>query len=279
MIRGRGVADAGPDFLIIGAMKSATGAIYKYLGKHPRVIDRQPKELHFFTDPDLYERGVGWYVERFREKATSTGATAVLIGDASPSYLLFRRTPARVRATFPQVRIIASLRDPTERAISHYHHQVARVGDETRSIEEAFDESGIEAAVGAIAAFESEGQRPEADGTWLTARYLLNGHYASLLEGWFEAFPASQILLVDYGRLASDPRGLMSEVHDFLGLPEHRLTDYTRVYANEYPPPPASVTRVLSRYYEPHNRELEARFGRRFAWLERRAESPGVRRR
>jgi len=268
MVPTQPVISPGPDFLIIGAMKSATSAIYSYLIQHPRVIDRQPKELHFFTKPHLYERGVDWYLERFREKETSVGADRLLIGEASPSYLLFREAPSRVRSVLPDVRIIVSLRDPTERAISHYHHRVAKVGDEDRGIEEAFGESEIRKALVAIRLFEDEGRRPESVSVWHTARYLLNGHYSTLLKNWFDVFPSEQILVLDYDSLKIDLQGFMDEVYEFLGLPRHVLTDLATVYANRYPPAPALVSRTLSRYYEPHNLELKSWLDRRLGWLQ-----------
>ncbi len=103
-----------PDFIIIGAMKAATSAIYEYLMQHPSVTHRLPKELHFFTLN--YDKGLDWYLSQFESSQGNNGNRDLLIGEASPSYLTSKETPKLIYQLFPDVKIIISLRNPTDRA-------------------------------------------------------------------------------------------------------------------------------------------------------------------
>lgn len=89
----------GPDFLIIGAMKAATSAIYKYLVQHPCVIQRQPKEVHFFSSN--FHRGLEWYLTQFQQQINQL-ERPLLAGDASPSYLVVPGIAKRVFSIIPQ---------------------------------------------------------------------------------------------------------------------------------------------------------------------------------
>ena len=235
------VEKLGPDFLIIGAMKAATSAIYDYLSHHPRVIRRYPKELHFFT---LYfDRGLDWYLSQFSPVRENLQGKPLLTGEASPTYLVDPEAPARVRKFFPNTKIIASLRNPTDRAISQYYHQVKRVQNEKRSIERAFSEAEL----------ANIGKKPVSS----TEHYIRNGLYAQHLKNWFEVFPKEQILVLDYHELETDPDRFVEKVFGFLGLQDFLLRDVQPVFQSNYPEPPPEVKQRLDEYFQPYNEELE----------------------
>ena len=182
-------SNMGPDFLVIGAMKAATSAIYSYLVQHPRVIRRAPKEINFFSYE--YEKGLDWYLSNFVAKQDLPKDKHFLIGDASPSYLNVKEVPQLVKEHFPNVKLIVSLRNPTERAISQYHHHVTRVGDERRSIEETFSRSEVEKAREVLPLIKGDKHRinQHIQKYGNTALYLLLGQYVSQLRNWLEFFP------------------------------------------------------------------------------------------
>ncbi len=108
-----------PTFLIIGAMRSGTTALTRYLRVHPQVFMPRKKELHFF---DLnFDRGLDWYAAWF---ADADGAQA--IGEASPTYMYFESAVVRMAEVLPDARLIAILRNPVDRAYSHYWWNRAR---------------------------------------------------------------------------------------------------------------------------------------------------------
>src|SRR5688500_17742284 len=113
-----------PSFLIIGAMKSGTSSVHRYLGQHPDVFTSQRKELDFFNRH--YDRGLHWYMRQFGPGVA---------GESSPNYMkahLWAETAGRIRKHVPDARLVCVLRNPIDRTLSHYLHSV-RQGRETRS--------------------------------------------------------------------------------------------------------------------------------------------------
>ena len=116
-----------PDFLVIGAQKSGTSSLFRYLDQHPQVRGSVPKEVHYFSGgftpaPDTYARGEGWYRAHFPKKAAM--GQGVRAFEATPLYLLHPLAAGRIHALMPAVKLVAVLRNPTDRALSHYFHNV-----------------------------------------------------------------------------------------------------------------------------------------------------------
>jgi hypothetical protein len=117
-----------PNLIIIGAMRSGTSALARYLGAHPEVFMARVKEVRFFDR--YYDRGVDWYEQHF------AGARAEkVVGEATPNYMYEECAIARMAQVVPKARLIAILRNPVDRAYSHYWHRRA-LGRETRTFEE-----------------------------------------------------------------------------------------------------------------------------------------------
>jgi Sulfotransferase domain len=122
-----------PDFLILGAQKAGTTALYAYLRRHPAITGPSWKEVSYFDRH--YARGEAWYRGNFPNRLR---ARDKLVGEASPSYLFHPLGPERARALVPEARLVALVRNPIDRALSHYHHEVA-LGRERLSFEEALE--------------------------------------------------------------------------------------------------------------------------------------------
>ena len=256
-----------PDFIAIGAMKGATSAIYDYVCRHPRVMKRKPKEIHFFSKSHVYDRGWNWYLSQFAMKQNVSADRETLIGEASPSYISDFDAPRKIIEAFPQVKIIASLRNPTDRAISHYYHQVKRVQDETRSIKEAFSELELAKSIKAMKLYGNDELALRREGNWATTRYLCNGLYAPMLQNWLNIFPPEQILILDYHQLETDPNQFIKKLFTFLDLQDELITDVRKVYANQYSNAPKEVVNRLTEYFYPYNRQLKELLPKTFNWL------------
>ena len=212
-----------PDFLILGAQKAGTTALYAYLRWHPAITGPSWKEVSFFDRH--YGRGVRWYRGHFPLRPRGR-----LVGEASPGYLFHPLAPERVRETVPGARLIVLLRDPVDRALSHYHHEVG-LGRERLSFEDAL-------------AAEEERTRGEEERMvrepsyfshpWWDYTYVARGRYAEQLERWFAVFGREQLLVVASEELAADPQAAYGRVLAFLGAPAHDLGDYPRVYEQSY---------------------------------------------
>src|SRR5690606_6491994 len=129
-----------PDFLVIGAMRAGTSSLYKYMGSHPAVIPSLRKEIKYFSS-EYNQKNESWYRCHFPtgldiRLLTSMRGTRIQTFEASPDYLLHPRAAARAAKLVPEAKIIVMLRNPVDRAFSHYQHMF-RLGLETLPFEEA----------------------------------------------------------------------------------------------------------------------------------------------
>lgn len=258
-------ARARPDFLVIGAQKSGTTSLHRYLIGHPRVCWANTKEVHFFND--AYTLGVPWYLAQFpwRWETRVAGrrrGERTAVGEATPEYLFHPRVPARVHAFDPRMRLIAVLRDPVDRAYSQYQMQVRKRG-ETRTFEELLDLEQVE--------LPRELERIAADPAYvspigLRRSYVSRGRYAEQFERWLRLFPREQLLILMSEELSADPPTTVARVADFLGLPPWELGDHRRWSCGSYEPMAEETRDRLARAFEPHNRRLEELLGRTFDW-------------
>lgn len=248
-----------PDFLVIGAQKSGTTSLFDHLAQHPRIRPSATKEIHYFDRE--YGRGERWYRGHFalQRQAHRSG---LVTGEATPAYLVFPPAAARAHQLVPRARLVAVVRDPVDRAYSHYQHEVAK-GFEHHSFEEALarEPQRLEAP---------SDRRPAGPESLSHAlehhSYLTRGQYAEQLERWLEHFPPEQLLVLAAEELYRDPPAAVARVVDHLGLPPHptgsRVARNTRSYA-----PMASTTRrLLERHYAPHNERLFRLLGTTFDW-------------
>ncbi len=193
-----------PDFLIGGAQKSGSTALHVLLGSHPEVYLARPQELDFFDRNDAYARGISWYQAHFK---SADGHRAV--GQTSTQYLYSGKAAARIGRDLPAVRLIFILRNPVDRAWSHYWHCV-KYGLETASF---------------AAARRLEGERLARGGDhrrWFS--YLDRGLYADQIERYLEHFPRARILVLLTEDLARRAGPVLDRCCRFLDL-EPRAAD------------------------------------------------------
>jgi hypothetical protein len=234
-----------------------------------------PKEVRYFHRN--YERGESWYRAQFPLRMQRLArrvrvGTWPVVGEASPIYLFDPRAAARVHAFDPGMKLIAVLRDPVERAYSHYHMQV-RWGYETVSFEEALDreEAGL----------DSELARLREDPPVYTdlvnrISYVARGRYAEQLERWLSYFRRDQLLVLLSEELFGDPASAMARVTRFLEIPMRHASDYPRlggVGVGDYTPMARATRERLARIFEPHNRRLEELLGLELRWTRPAVES------
>lgn len=247
-----------PDFLIIGAQKSGTTSLYDHLAQHPAVRPSATKEVHYFDRE--YARGQRWYRGHFALDARAR-RSGLVTGEATPAYLLFPLAPARARRLVPDARLVAVLRDPVDRAFSHYQHEVAK-GHEQCSFEEALDREAARLA--------AEEDRQGGGGVLGHAlehhSYLTRGRYAEQLERWLEHFAAEQLLVLAAEELYGDPTAAVARVVEHLRLPQHRTGSHVARNTRSYTPMSATTRRRLQRYYAPHNERLFRLLGTSFDW-------------
>jgi hypothetical protein len=246
-----------PDFLVLGAQKAGTTALYAYLRRHPAITGPSWKEVSFFDRH--WARGESWYRGNFPNLARTRGK---LVGEASPSYVFHPLAPERVEALIPDARLVVLVRNPLDRALSHYNHEVA-LGREPLSFEDALD-AEEERLGGEVERMEGDPRYFSRE--WWSHTYKARGRYAEQLERWLAVFPREQLLVLPSEDLGGEPEQAHAEVLAFLGAAPHRLDSYPRVYERQYEPMSASTRERLAVEFEEPNRWLYELLGRDLGW-------------
>ena len=268
-----------PSFLIIGAQRAGTTTLWTYLRRHPDIVGPRtadasvfwPKELHFFDEN--YWRGVDWYRAFFplaaRQRALRLVGRDVVCGEGTPYYMFHPAVPERVAATLPDVRLVALLRNPVERAYSHYQLMV-KTGRENLTFEEA-----IAAEPERLAGLEEElaKVKPGVDGQGNRRHrhhrhhaYVGRGLYAEQLERWLAHFPREQLLVLRAEDFQARPDEVYERVFSFLGVRPRPVRDYEpRNVASYAPIEPELRARLEERFAQP-NARLAGLLGGDFSW-------------
>jgi hypothetical protein len=254
-----------PDFIVIGTQKGGTTALYAHLRDHPQVLPCAAKEVHFF---DLqFARGEGWYRRCFLApdelpRSLRPQGADLIDGEASPYYLFHPHVGERIARTTPGAKLIVLLRDPVDRAYSHFQHNV-RKGRETLSFADALKR---EAAV-----LPAEQALMEADPDRISQihqhySYAARGRYAEQLERYFRHFAREQMLILKSEDFFARPAEVYSEVLQFLGIGERRLEAARVPNAGGYAREQSADRQALRNEFSTDNRRLYALIGRDFGW-------------
>jgi len=254
-----------PDYIIIGTQRAGTTSLYKYLVRHPAIAHALTKELRFF---DLhYERGFGWYRSRFpsarhRERLRRAKDLSMIVGESSPDYLFHPYAPGRIARALPDVKLVVLLRNPVDRAYSHYWHQAAR-GFEPLGFEEAIEREPERLA--------GELERMLEDERYVSYErhhhsYLSRGVYVDQLRTWFDLFAREQFLILRSEDLFVDPPAVYRQVLEFLGAPPWELREYETFNAFSLGSTNSARRARLVEHFRPHNARLADLLGRDPGW-------------
>lgn len=194
-----------PTFIGVGAQKCASTWLYEILKEHPQVCVGEEKEIDYFSFH--FDHGHQWYERQFEPCADRP-----CIGEISPSYFCEPAVPERLARYAPTARILLSLRDPVQRALSNHRHEV-RVGHFS----------------GGDLSFEA--------GLANNPMYVEQSRYATHLKRWLQYFPREQILVVLMDDIDKDPLAVARAVYGFLGIdanyiPEGLSKRFNRSFAN-----------------------------------------------
>jgi len=243
------------DYLIIGIGKAGTSSLAHYLGQHPQIVNPHKKELLFFNQN--FACGLDWYLAQF--PPISFSKKTFLTGEATPWYLATLGAEERVFSMFPMIKLIAILRDPVARAISHYYMHL-KMGLEHRSLENAIaDEMAILGDAASLAQV--------SETYWKTERgYLWYSLYLPFLESWMSRFPKEQFLILNSEDLYNAPSNTLSRVFEFLNIPDFELISYSKLNLGSYKQVDDHSQKTLFDFFYVHNQKLEAYLGMEFGW-------------
>lgn len=184
-----------PEFLVIGAMKAGTSSLHRYLDQHPEIFVTRRKEINFFNSG--YKSGLNAYSVHFAEAGDR------IAGESSVNYLKAHKWPGtaeRVYATLPNVRLICVLRDPVDRILSHYLHNVHN-GREKRRISDAIAEDG---------------------------NLVLSSRYAYQLDQYLANYDRDHVGVIATDDLQCKPQRTLETIFRFLGVAESVQVDTSR---------------------------------------------------
>ena len=181
-----------PDFLCVGVEKCGTTSLYDLLAQHPAIGLSRHKETHFFNTN--WDKGLDWY----RDKFSHLNEQQQRIGEITPAYHRFPEVIPRIKQTLgSEVKILIMLREPRQRAFSHYIHDFAN-------------------------------QLEVSDLVY--KRYLATCRYTPIIQQYLEAFGREQCLVQIFEEdFLPDPQRLVDNICRFLGIPTHTVT---RVHSN-----------------------------------------------
>ena len=266
-----------PSFVIVGAMRSGTTTLASMMRRHPQVHLAAEKEVHFFDR--RYDEGLDWYASRFDPTSEE-----IAVGEATPVYMYQDQARRRLATDLPDARLLAILRNPVDRAYSHYWH---RVKAERESL--PFE-----------AALEAEPQRLLTGGLDDLAdfSYVDRGHYVDQLEALSQLAGRDRVKVVLLEDLTRDTENVMKDIFRFIGVDEvfaaeiplrttndyrsARMKGLARWAENrpkplrdvitrfntipaEYPPMVAATRARLEAEYAPYNERLSQWLGRELA--------------
>lgn len=177
-----------PDFIGIGDQKAATSWIFQCLAEHPDICGSSSKEVHFFDKDYNYRQGLDHYRSFFEHCRPGN-----IKGEFTPRYIFLPEVPERIYENYPNIKLIACLRNPVERTFSQYRYEVQQKG--RLSIFGSFRE-----------ALDKDQNLKE------------RGFYHKLLTRYFDLFPRENILILVYEELKEAPLDNIQRIYSFLGV-------------------------------------------------------------
>ncbi len=248
-----------PDFLVIGGQRCGTTSLFRALMAHPQVLRPQlHKGVNYF---DLnYDRGESWYRGHFPVRGADPETR---VFDSSGYYMFHPLAPERIVSDLPDVRVIAMVRDPVERAYSAYKHELARGFEWERPFSRALEledprlEGEIEQMV-VDPGYQSFNHRHHA--------YRRRGEYARLLRPFLDGLGADRVHVVESESFFARPEVEYTRILEFLGLPAYTPDRFDQYNARPGKGLDPDVAERLRAHFEPHDSALAELLGHPPFW-------------
>lgn len=249
-----------PSFLIIGAQKAGTSALFSTLRQHPQLVAPERKELHFFDDGDIkygdfpsYHNSFHLPPRLFPNKITF---------EASPSYLYHTECPKRIYEYSQDMLLIAILRDPIARAYSAWNMYRRFADPDNNDRRSLADYRSFEEAV----RYEAD---TIEDTKWENNKiaYIKRGVYVEQIQRYLQYFPRKSLLILDYHDLLHTPEICLRQICNFLGVDDKVEFRVKRANVSSYESAISKGTAdFLRTIYMPYNDRLFELLGREFKW-------------
>jgi len=209
-----------PDFLLIGAGKSGTTSIDKYLKAHPQIF-MPPKEPCYFAFSGLSDTQLNQIQDlkynfprsvltlKDYTKLFASSQEGQILGETSPIYFHNENAPLQIYKFIPDVKLVVILRQPVDRLYSRFLHLAGEGRPPTESFKEVINKNSI---------------------WWTRDDLIQEGFYFTNLSRYIGLFPHANIKIVFYDDFVSNPQELMKEIYDFLNVSTNFIPDTTVIY-------------------------------------------------
>jgi|TARA_B110000879_G_scaffold200397_1_gene274347 hypothetical protein len=219
------------DFFIVGAPKAGTTSLYHYLNEHPEISMSSQKEPDYFSNADIQNEGMYYGKNRIDtikkyHSLFDDNSESKLKGEASVSYLFYKNVPQNIKTYNPEAKIIIMLRDPIDRAFSHYLMDY-RLGLVSDSFEDIIDQKSV-----------------HKNAKLFYQQYIELSEYANQVKRYLNVFDGKEILFIEYEDLKMDVLGIVKKTYLFLGVNQGYEPDVNKKH-NTYTMPKNSIIRFM----------------------------------
>lgn len=198
------VHNRAPNVFLLGAAKSGTTSVFRYLDQHKDVYFPFAKEPQFFSNDAEYDKGLEYYVSKYYQDAEDYQVRC----DATPHYIYYEKSAQRLAETGlgANAKFIVILRDPAQRAYSLYWNMISE-GHENLPFEQALEMEQARIETGEAEVLGS-----------VRYQYFNSGLYAQQLKNYFKYFKRENFLILFQEDLAANPQQVMDSAFEFIGL-------------------------------------------------------------
>jgi hypothetical protein len=247
-----GYEGSRPSFMVIGTQKGGTTSLYEALCAHSAIIPARTKEISFFDRH--FDWGLNWYLANFPR----ISAPGQITGEATPDYMFMPSAPERIASCLGRdLKFIVLLRDPVDRAISHYFHEL-RLGSETLELAEAFA-----AEDGRLGERADAPVGPPLEK--LTNRfcfgYRARSLYSEQLQLWVNVFGRDAFYIRTSDAFFKDPEAVRDDVLAFLGMKPEPLPKVATQNIGKY------KSKVAPEIYDRLSEDLARETERMMEWI------------
>ena len=258
-----------PDFIIIGAGRAGTTALYSYLIQHPLIAaastdnNESVADLHFFEY--IISNNIQWYKSHFPILFSKSNKhkNSFITGEYTSTYMYHPDVPKRIFNLLPKIKLIVILRNPIDKAYSTYQQQF-RFGEYTTSFEDAINAE--------FRRIDLNKDFPELNSNnydfenFVAQNIIRHGVYADYLETWLKIFDRKQILILNSDDLKKSTKETLRRVFNFLNVSNYDIKDTSQVNVGKYPTINKITRKKLIEFFKPHNQRLNKLLDTEFNW-------------
>ncbi len=258
-----------PDFIIIGAGRAGTTALYSYLIQHPLIAaastdnNESVADLHFFEY--IISNNIQWYKSHFPILFSKSNKhkNSFITGEYTSTYMYHPDVPKRIFNLLPKIKLIVILRNPIDKAYSTYQQQL-RFGEYTTSFEDTINAE--------FRRIDLNKDFPELNSNnydfenFVAQNIIRHGVYADYLETWLKIFDRKQILILNSDDLKKSTKETLRRVFNFLNVSNYDIKDTSQVNVGKYPTINKITRKKLIEFFKPHNQRLNKLLDTEFDW-------------